>query len=204
MLKRYTNNVQAYQLYLNGLFYYNKFTPDGFFKAIENFQAAIAVDPDYAIAYSGLAFCYMNLFAFNWAPQENLLPKGIQAAKKALELDDEIAESHLNVGRIKLNHEYKPKEAQIVYKKALDINPNSAECYVQLGYCAAFFGHEKEALDCAKKAESLDPFSLLNLWYISSVYWAVGNFEKLLATGKKMVEMEPNFPGGHFWVGTAY
>ena len=204
VFKKYTDNVEAYQLYLKGLFYYNKYSPDGFTKAIEYFQAAIAIDPNYAIAYSGMSFCYMNLFAFNWAPQENLLPKAIQTANKTFELDDEIAESHLNVGRIKFHFEYKPKEAKIAYKKALAINPNSAESHVQLGFCEVLLGHEKEALDCAKKAETLDPFSLLNLWYICAIYWAVGDYEKLLVMGNRMVDIEPNFPGGHYMIGLVY
>ena len=204
VLKRYTDNVEAYQLYLNGRFHVNKFTPDGFFKAIEYFQAAIALDPDYAIAYSGLSFSYMNLGHQNWSSPDKSLPLAIQYANKSLELDDEIAESHLAVGRVKLHCELKVREAEIIFKKALAINPNSAEIHVQLGFCAAILGNNKEALDYAIKAESLDPFSLMNLWYTSPIYWAVGDVEKLIATGKKMVEMEPNFPGGHFWIGNAY
>jgi adenylate cyclase len=88
-LKKYTDNVEAYQLYLNGRFHVNKFTPDGFFKAIEYFQAAIAIDSMYAIAYSGLAFCYMNLFNLELGTTGQM-PKlqAIQTANKALELDD--------------------------------------------------------------------------------------------------------------------
>ena len=205
VLKKYTGNVQAYQLYLKGVYQYdNKYTPDGFTKAIEYFQAAIAIDSNYAIAYSGMAFCYMVLVGYNWSPEENLLPKAIQAANKALELDDQISESHLIVGRIKLHHEYKPKEAEIIYKKALAINPNSAEINVQLGFCAALLGRKEEALEYASKAESLDPFSLLNLMFTSVIYTTVGDVEKLLATGNRMLEMAPNFYGGHLWVGAAY
>ena len=204
VLKRYTDNVEAYQLYLNGRFYYNKNTPDGFFKAIEYFEAAIAIDPNYAIAYAGMAFCYANLFAWNWAPPDKCKRQAEQAANKALELDDQIAESHLMVGRIKMHHEYKIREAEIEYKKAIAINPNSAEVDVQLGFCAALLGRNKEAIEHAIKAESLDPFSLLNLWYISAIYWAVGDFEKVLALGKRLIDLEPNYFGGHFWNGNGY
>jgi len=204
VLKKYTGNIEAYQFYLKGLYHYNKFTPDGFTKAVEYFQAAIAIDPNYAIAYSGMAFCYTNLVSYNWSPQENLLPKAIRAANKAFELDDESAESHLMVGRIKLHFEYKPKEAEIIYKKALAINPNSAEINVQLGFCAALLGRNEEALDYGSKAESLDPFSLLNLWYISVIYWVFCDVEKHLVTGNRMVEMAPNHPIGHMSLGIAY
>ncbi len=204
VLKRYTDNVEAYQLYLNGRFHVNKFTPDGFFKAIEYFQAAIALDPDYAIAYSGLSFSYMNLGHQNWSSPDKSLPLAIQYANKSLELDDAIAESHLAVGRVKVHCELKVREAEIEFKKAIAINPNSAEIYIQLGFCAAFLGNNKEAIEYAIKAESLDPFSLLNLYYIGVPYWVVGDLEKILALGKRLIDLEPYFPGGYFWVGHSY
>lgn len=201
VLKRYTDNVEAYQLYLQGRFYYNKYNPEAFYKAIEYFKEAIAIDSNYAIAYSGLAFCYMNLTSSNWSPPDKSLPLAIEAANKALELDDEIAESHLNVGRIKLHFEYKIHEAEIEFGKAIAINPNSAEVHVQLGYCAALLGSTKQAIEHALKAQSLDPFSLLNLVYIGSIYWTVRDPEKVLAIGKRLMDMEPNFPAGHTYIG---
>jgi len=204
VLKRYTENVEAYQLYLNGRFHVNKFTPDGFFKAIEYFQAAIAIDPDYAIAYSGLSFSYMNLGHQNWSSPDKSLLLAIQCANKSLELDDEIAESHLAVGRVKMHCELKVREAEIEYKKALAINPNSAEVYAQLGFCTITLGKNQEAIEHAIKAESLDPFSLLNLYYLGVPYWGVGDFEKNLALGKRLIDLEPYFPGGYFWVGHSY
>jgi adenylate cyclase len=203
VLKKYTDNVEAYQLYLQGRFHMNKFTPDGFLKAIEYFDAAIVIDSMYAIAFADKAFCYMNLFSWNWAPPDKCLPQAIQAANKSLELDDEIAESHLNVGRIKLHFEWKVREAQIEFKKALAINPNNAEVHVQLGFCAALLGNNKEAIEHASIADRLDPFSLLNLTYIGIIYWAVGDPDKQLAIGKRLVDMAPNFPSGHLRVGSS-
>jgi serine/threonine-protein kinase len=203
VLKKYTDNIEAYQLYLKGSYHYNKFTPDGFIKAIEYFKAAIAIDPNYAIAYAGMAFCYSNLWSFNWLTPDKSLPQMIQAANKSLELDDDIAESHLAVGRKKLHYEWKTREAEIEFKKAIAINPNSAEVHVQLGFCAAFLGNNKEAIEHAIKAQSLDPFSLLNLTYIGSIYLGVHDPEKLLALGKRLIDLEPNFPGGHNLIGMA-
>ncbi|MDH5251633.1 MAG: hypothetical protein OEW40_21745, partial [Cyclobacteriaceae bacterium] len=203
VLKKYTENVEAYQLYLQGRFHVNKFTPDGFIKAIEYFNAAIAIDQNYAIAYSGMSFCYMNL-GHQWLAPEKCLPQAIKAANNSLELNGEIAESHLAVGRVKLHCELKAREAEIEFKKAIAINRNSAEIHVQLGFCAMILGNNKEAIEHASKADSLDPFSLLNLWYIACIYWADGDPEKLLMIGKRCVEMESNFPGGHMWNGVAY
>ncbi len=204
VLKRYTDNVESYQLYLNGLYNYNKYSPDGFIKAIEYFKAAIALDPNYAIAYSGLAFCYSNLWSFNWLSPDKSLSQMIQAANKSLELDGDIAESHLAVGRKILHYEWKVREAEIEFKKAIAINPNSAEVHVQLGFCAALLGNDIEAIDHAIKAERLDPFSLLNLAYIGTIYMASNDAEKLLVLGKRIIDLEPNFPRGHMWAALAY
>ncbi|MDH4296710.1 MAG: AraC family transcriptional regulator [Cyclobacteriaceae bacterium] len=204
VLKKYTDNIEAYQLYLNGRFHYNKFVPDGFMKAIEYLEAAIAKDPNYAVAYAAKAFCYMNLRDFSWMPPAKGLKEARQAAQQSLQLDSEIPDSHIAVGRIKLHWEWKIKEAVNEFKKAMAINPNSAECHVQLAYCAVLKGNYAEAIEHSKIADSLDPFSLLNVWYLAAVPWAAGDHEKVLEVGERLIDTEPNFFGGHMWVGIAY
>ncbi|MDH4092959.1 MAG: AraC family transcriptional regulator, partial [Cyclobacteriaceae bacterium] len=198
------DNVEAYQLYLQGRFYYNKFSPDDFIKAIEYFEAAIAADSTYAIAYAGKSFCYMNLWSFNWLPPEKSLPQALKAAQEALDLDGEIAESHLAVGRVKLHYEWNISEALVEYKKAIAINPNSAECHVQLSFCAVLMGNNDEAMKHAKIAENLDPFSLLNLSYLEGTAIALGDFDKVLALGKRLIDLEPNFSVGYEAIGDYY
>lgn len=204
VLKRYTENVEAYQFYMQGRFHVHRYTPDGFYKAIEYFKAAIALDSNYAIAYSEMAFCYMNLFTNNWAPADQSRPQAIHFANEALELDDELAETHLNAGRIKLHFEYKTREAEILFKKAITINPNNSEVLIQLAFCAALLGKNKEAIEYANRAVTLDPFSLLNIAYIGGIYWTVGDLEKVLETGKRSVDIDPNFPYGHIYLGMYY
>ncbi len=204
VLKRYTDNVEAYQLYLQARFYYNKYTPDDFMKAIDYLHAAIRIEPGYAIAYSSLSYCYLTLWYFNWMPAEHCLPQGLKAAQQSIQLDNEIAESHLCHGRVKLHYEMKIREASIEYKKSLAINPNSAEWHVQLGMCAAFLGNYAEANEHAEKADSLDPFSLMNMWFISGIYWATMDYKNVLAYGKRMVDMEPRFYAGHHMLGSYY
>ena len=203
ILKKYTDNVEAYQLYLKGRYYYNKFYPEALIKAIEYFQAAINIEPGYAIAFAGMSFCYNNLWAFNYLAPDQCLPQMIQAAQQALQLDDEIAESHLDMGRIKLWYEWNFTEAINEYKKAIAINPNNAECHVQLAFCSVFMDNYSEAMEPLKKAYSLDPFSLLNIYYIAATYWMAGDFEKTLQFGKISNDLEPNFFAGHQSVGLA-
>ena len=203
VLKKYTDDVEAYELYLKGRYYYNKLYPDAIKKAIEYFEAAIKIEPGYAIAFAGMSFCYNNLWAFDYLPPEQCLPQMIQAAQQALQLDNEIAESHLDMGRIKLWYEWNFTEATIEFRKAIGINPNNAECHVQLAFCAVFLDHYSEYIEHLKTAYSLDPFSFLNIYFIGAIYWMAGNFEKVLEFGRRSIELEPNFFGGHQDVGLA-
>jgi adenylate cyclase len=205
LLKRYTDNVEAYQLYLNGRFYYNKYTPDATLKAIEYLNEAIQRDPEYAIAYSGLSFCYITLWYWNWMPADKSLPqKFVAAAQQALSMDDDLAESHLAAGRVLLHYEKNIAGATVEYKKSLAINPNSAECHVQLAFCATLLGQFAEASKHAALADSLDPFSLMNLYFISFTYWAADDHEKAQAYGNRLVDLEPGFFGGHLALGLVY
>lgn len=203
VLKKYTDNVEAYELYLKGRYHYNKLYPDAIIKAIEYFEAAIKIDPEYAIAFAGMSFCYNNLWAFNYLPPEKCLPQMIHAAKQALILDNEIAESHLDMGRIKLWYEWNFSEAANEYKKAIEINPNNAECHVQLAFCTVFQDNYSEHVELLKTAYNLDPFSLLNIYYIGAIYWMAGDFEKVLEFGRRSVELEPYFFAGHQDIGLA-
>ncbi|MGB5377362.1 tetratricopeptide repeat protein, partial [Muriicola sp.] len=199
-----TDNVEAYELYLKGRYHINKFTPDGFLKAIEYLNAAIVLEPSYAIAYAELTFCYANLKDFNWLPREESLPQAIEAAYKSLELDDTISESHMAVGRLLLHQDWNVKKALVEYKKALSINPNSADAHIQIGFCLAHMENFKEASEHAKIAESLDPFSILNLFYLAVIPFCAGDYEAVLAYGKRIIELEATMFSGYLWIGSAY
>ena len=196
VLKRYTDNVEAYQLYLQGRYYYNMYNPQAIQQAIFYLEEAIKIDPGYAIAYSGLSFCYLTLLYWNWLPPEKCLPQFLKTAQEALNLDDAIAETHIAIGRVKLHYDLNIAEAAINYKKAIAINPNSAECHIQLAFCAVLSGHYAEAKHHATLADSLDPYSLMNLYIIAAIYWGTEDHEKCFAYGKRLMDLEPNFVGG--------
>lgn len=204
LLKKNTDNLEAHELYLKGVFHINKFTPDGFIKAIEYLDAAILLDANYALAYAQLSFCYVSLLDFNWLATEELLPKAKTAARKALQLNDKIFESHLNVGRILLHQEWNVRDAMDAYNKALAINPNSAETHVQLAMCLALYDRCEEAMEHAKLAETLDPISIFNLFFVGIIPYMCNRPQELLAIGKKLIEMEPNFWAGHLWASSGY
>ena len=202
VLKRNTDNPEAFELYLQGRFYFNKWSgASGFNKAIDFFRAAIAIEPDYALAYTGLASCYLNLWFFSHVPPEQSLPELTRSALLSLELDNELAESHLAVARMKMYCDWDLTGAEVSYRKALEINPKIAELHEQYAYCLGLSGDYTTAIKYATTAISLDPFSLMNNFHLGSIYWMAGEHEKGIEQGKKLIELEPRFWGGHCVVG---
>lgn len=202
ILKRYTTNPEAHQLYLYGRFYHNKFAgADTFNRAIEYYQAAINIEPEYAIAYSGMASCYLNMWFYRYTLAEQCLPQMQLATQRSLELDDQVAESHLALARLKMYYEWDLVAAVLAFKKALTLNSNMAEAHGQYALCLAISGQIPEALHHAQKAFGLDPFSLINNFYTGYIYWIAGDFRKAIAQGRRLLELEPNFWGGHVIMG---
>ena len=202
VFKRYTNNHNAYQLYLHGRFYHNKFAGLKEFKrAIKYFEAAIAIEPNYAIAYAGIASCYLNLWFYRYLEPQECLPKMMEATQKALELDGEIPESYLALARKQLFFDWNFDAANEAFKKALSFNWHKAELYGQYALFLSLTDNYAKAQENASLALDLDPFSLIDNYYAAYNYWLSGNFEKAIAQGRKLVELEPSFWGGHSIVG---
>jgi adenylate cyclase len=198
VLKKHTDNPEAYQLYLQGLFYYNKYAgADNFNKAIDYFKAAIKIEPDYALAYYYMASCYSTLSFYNYLPPEKCLPQMNQATQQFLKFADESAERHLALA----NMESDFAAATIEFKKAIELNPNSADAHVSFAMHMGFCGNYTEAIKHASIAHNLDPFSLITNYDIAIVYWMDGDYEKVLEYGRRLVELEPGFYGGHVIIG---
>ena len=205
VLKRYTNNAEAYQLYLQGRFHYNRWAgAAGYNKAIEYYNEALLIEPDYVLAYSGLASCYLNLWFFSHLPPDQSLPKMKEATILSLQLDDEIAESHLSVARMKFWYEWDFEGADREFNRAIELNPNHAEAHEQYSMFLGITQRKNEALVQARKALELDPFSLMNNWGAGWTYWMIGDCTNMQEQGKKLVELEPHFYGGHLILGTEH
>jgi serine/threonine-protein kinase len=202
VLKKYTDNPEAYQLYLQGRFYYNKFAgAANFDKAIYYFEAALKIEPEYALAYAGIASSYFYLWILNYLPPEKCLPQMKHAIQQCLQFDDESSESHLAMGYMKMYYEWDFAAATIEFKKAIELNPNFAEAHQQYAKYLGHIGDYTEAIKHASIGYSLDPFSLLINYNVAVVYWMVGDYEKVLEFGRRSVELEQNFYSGHFIVG---
>jgi eukaryotic-like serine/threonine-protein kinase len=159
--KRPTENVEAYQLYLQGLFYWNKWTQADFKKAADYFTQAVQKDPRYALSYAGLADTYSLLGDAGYLPPSEAWPKAKSAAMQALEIDDTLAEAHTSLGLVKEHFEWDWRGAEQEFKRAIELNPNSATAHHWYGDYLANMGRSEEGLRETRKAQELDPLSLI-------------------------------------------
>ena len=161
LAKRPTENVEAYQLYLQGLFYWNKWTQADFKRAADYFTLAVQKDPRYALSYAGLADTYSLLGDAGYLPPSEAWPKAKAAAMQALDIDDTLAEAHTSLGLVKEHFEWDWTGAEREFKRAIELNPNSATAHHWYGDYLANMGRPEEGLRETKKAQELDPLSLI-------------------------------------------
>ena len=204
MDKQYTASAEAYELYLKGRFYWNKRTPADFQKAIGYFEEAIKTDPNYAMAYSGLADAYTLLTVYSNVPPRELMPKAKNAALKALELDDKLAEAHASYGQIVVYYDYELAEAEKQYRRALELNPNYATAHQWLAEHLSALKRFDEALAEIKRALDLDPLSVIMNRIYADILLDARRFDEAAEQYKKTLELDPNFPTAHFFLARTY
>jgi TolB-like protein len=204
-LKRdYTANLEAYQDYLKGRYFYNKMTEEDLSKSIAHFEAALRQDPNYSLAYTGLADTYI-LFAFLGilAPRE-ACRRAKQLTKAALELDDELAEAHASSASVKRVFDWDWPGAEAGYLRALELNPNYADGHC--GYASHLSSMERpeEAMREIRNAQALDPLSLvINMEVAWNLYMA-RDFRGALEQAWKTLVLEPRFAAAQHTLGLAY
>jgi len=189
--KQYTENPEAYQLYLKGRYYWNKVTPDGTKKAIEYFQQAVEKDPGYALAYVGLADCYtVNA---NPLPPKEKMPQAIQAARKALGIDDTLAEAHATLGRVFTVYDWDWSGAEKEFKRAIELDPRSAETHQWYGAYWQAIGRSDQSLAERRRAQELEPLSLImNFELVQALYFA-RNYDQAIEQSHKNLELDQSF-----------
>ena len=161
LAKRDTENTEAYQLYWRGRHYWNKRTEEGFNTAIQYFNQAIDKDPGYALAYAGLADCYLTLGANQYLAPKNAYPKAKTAAEKALELDENLAEAHTTLASAAVYYDWNWQEAEKRFKRAIDLNPKYATAHQWYGQFLDYMGRFEEAGLEYNRARELDPLSMV-------------------------------------------
>ena len=204
LAKHYTENVDAYQLYVKGRFFWNKFTDETVTKSIDYFKQAIDKDPTYALAYAGLADSYNVLGSNGPMSSKDALPKVRYAAEKAIELDDNLAESHLALGAFKLFYQWDWPGAERAFKRAIELDPSYAVPHELYGYRLRIMGEFDEALAEMRKAQELDPISLLISDDLGVTLRLARRYDQAIEAFEKTLELDPNFADSRCEFGLAY
>jgi TolB-like protein/Flp pilus assembly protein TadD len=184
-----SGDEQVYQLYLKGRYSWNKLTPESLNQSIVYFNQAIQKDPNYALAYAGLANAYFVLGA-NYRPPQDTYPKAEAAAKKALELDDALPEAHYAIGAINFFYYWNFTEAEKEVSRALELNPNYSNAYNLRSSLHLAKGQTSEAIAEVKRALDLDPFSLLFNNKLSTAYYYAREYAAALEQIKKTMQID--------------
>ena len=189
---RPTENPEAHQLYLKGRFFWNKRTTENLRKAIDYFQQAIEKDPAYALAYAGLADAHAILPIYASTPPDEDVPAALAAARKAVELDDSLAEAHTSLANALLFN-VQLAEAEPEFRRAIELNPNYATAHQWYGDCLQGEGRFAEAVAELRRAQDLDPLSLIINASYGCVLGESGQPEEGVAQLHKTLEMDPTF-----------
>ena len=196
LTKHYTDNAEAYRLYLKGRYFWNKRNGEAIQKGIDYFQQAIERDPGYALAYVGLAESYAILPSYSDTPANEAALKARAAALKALELDGTLAEAHTTLASVSAD-QWDWREAEKSFKRAVELNPGYATLHDWYAGYLTKVGRVDEALTEIKRAYELDPLSLnINAGLASILYFA-RRYDQAIEQFRKVLEMEPNFIQGH-------
>jgi TolB-like protein/Flp pilus assembly protein TadD len=204
LAKNYTASPEAYQLYLKGRFYWNKRTVDGLKQAAVYYKQAIEKDPGYALAYSGLAETYVLFANYSVASPKDSMPQAKAAALKALELDDSLAEPHAALGTYLSAYGWDQPAAERELRRAIELKPNYATAYHWLGVALAFAKRPDEAVAAARRAEELDPLSLIISADTAFDLILARRYDEAIAQGQRALMLDPNFYYTHYLLGWAY
>ncbi len=197
MVEARTINPEAYQAYLKGRFYWNKRTPDGLKKAVEYFEHAVALDPAWPLGYAGLADAYLLMPYWGSMRPSEAIPKARAEAAKALELDESLGEAHATMANIAVSYDWDWPTAEREYQRALALSPNYATAHHWYALYLLFMGLHDQAIREIKKAQELDPLSLVISVNVGGAHYVAGDFAQAESCFRKTLEFGPDFPAAH-------
>jgi serine/threonine-protein kinase len=205
MTKHYTENPAAYQLYLKGRFYWNERTGEALKKSIEYFNQAIEIDPRDALSYAGLADAFVLIPNYSAGSPQEFYPKAKAAARKALELDETLAEAHTSLAQALFAYDWNFAESSREFRRAIELNPNYATArhwYANSTLLA--MGQFDEAVAEGKRAQELDPLSLIINADLGADYFYARQYDRSIEQLRKTIEMDQGFYTAHYFLGMAY
>lgn len=203
LTKRYTENAQAYELYLMGRYFVNKRTRVDIRKASEYFKQAVEIDPNDALAYLGLGDCYHQSIYFTSIPSRELIPKARAMASKALEIDETLGEAHALLSIIS-DADWDWNEALKEYQLAISCSPGSARAYHGFAFTLAKRGRFDEALAAIRRARDIDPLNLVINVDLAEILCYAGRYDEAIEQCHKTLELDANLAMAHAQLGVAY
>jgi len=200
LTKRYVQNSEAYRLYMNGRYHWTQNTRQDLEKSLDYFNKAIEKDPNYAPAYAGIADLYTSIVA-DPLPKDETIPKARQAVTKALALDDNLADAHVSLARIRAYYDWDWSGAESEFRRAIELEPNSGLAHGEFGSWLAGMGRSDEAILETKQALDLDPLSLHNNFYLVWALLSAHRYDEVIAHSRLVL---PTFTQAHTWMGWGY
>jgi serine/threonine protein kinase/Tfp pilus assembly protein PilF len=204
LTRRYTENTEAYQLYLKGRYCWNQRTEEAFKRAIQYFNQAIKSDLNFALAYAGLADCYNSLGSNGYLVAEDAYPKAKAAATKALKLDENLAEAYVSLAHVAVVFEWNWQEAEKSYKHAIALNPNYATAHAYYSFYLDLMGRFEEGLLELNRARELEPLSRALNTMVGIHYYFARQYDQAAKQLTATLEMDPNFSEAHMLLGLVY
>ena len=201
LTKRQTDDAEAYRLYLKGLHQWNRWTEDGFYKAIEDFQQAVEKDPSYALAHAGLAHLYVLLGWNGYLPPKDSFPKAKMAAMAALRLDPDLGEAHSSMAGVLWLYDWQWQEAEAEFTRSLALNPANPIANHWYAEYLMTMGRHEEAIVRTKKSQELDPLSLIISVAVGWALYHARRYDDAIEQLRLTVELEPNWPVAHWLLG---
>ena len=203
LIKRQTQNAEAYRLYLQGRHHWNRWTEEGFYRAIQYFQQAVEKDPGYALAHAGVADSYVLLGWNGYLPPREAFPKAKMAAKEALWHDPDLGEAHTPLAAALWLYDWQWQEAQTEFQRSLALNPAYPTANHWYAEYVMTMGHHEEAIARMRKSRELDPLSLIISVAIGWAFYMNRRYDEAIEQLRRTVELDPNYPVAYWILGLA-
>jgi len=201
LAKHHTDDAEAYRLYLKGRHHWDRWTEDGFYKAIEYFQQAIERDPAYALAHAGVADAYVLLGWNSYLPPKEVFPKAKMAAMRALRIDTNLGEARAALAAVLWLYEWDWKETRTEFTRCLTLNPTYPTGNHWYAEYSMTMGLHTEAITRMKNSQELDPLSLIISVAIGWAHYMARQYEDSIGQLRRTVELEPNYPVTYWILG---
>jgi serine/threonine protein kinase/tetratricopeptide (TPR) repeat protein len=204
LTKHHTENAEAYRLCLQGRHHWNKWTEQGFYKAIDYFQQAVEKDPGYALAYAGIADSYVLLGWNSYLPPREVFPKGKAAAMTALQLDADLPEAHASLAALLWLHDWRWDEAQLEFKRSLELDPTYPTANHWYAEYLMTMGKHAEVMARMRRGQELDPLSLIINVAVGWAFYNDHRYDEAIEQLRRTIELDPNYPVTYWILGLLF